>query len=596
MKIEKNIFLKNWNSLEHFQGLLKNLFLNSSDKIVNAFELQRARALIILSLISFIFSISGAITVSLNLALFFQLMSAGFFISFLIGKTKHYKLAGFTYNLTFFLPVFFNINNFQNNSIDYFYWHMAILCAPLLLMIFWASWQTISFVSLFLLILEIIIIHFNSSLSFSLLYIPLIITGFLGIISASYSYSRQNFENYLDKEIDKLKFFINDTKSQLKDRILIEEKLIDNYEKVEKDNYFRGSFLESMSAQFQNKLMPIDHFIHEFKKNKKLPEPIEQSIADFKKYIEDILYIGKIEQQNYNKNLTTFDFNNFVEQIITAYNKGIKNNKIGFLTYISPSIPEKILADKITLQKIINSLLEIITNLTNEGEVFFKIELNEFQVKSDNTDTFNIRLEISNTEQGVLLDIFKSITNTYYSKDSIKNIPNFEKIIFNLILLKKSIEIIGGRFEIKSQHSMGNRIFVYLSLKKAKEIEKKQVSYKSAKILLISENMTERFILSSYLDALGIKHTIKINIDDAFKYLKKEMNKKNSLNGLIINHNQLSLNHLDLINKKYKEKLKVILLLKNSKFKNHSIGTKIIKKPILRSVFLSEIEKLFASN
>ena len=171
-----------------------------------------------------------------------------------------------------------------------------------------------------------------------------------------------------------------------------------------------------------------------------------------KTLVNQILDLQKLDEDLLSLDLSEFEIISFCKEIVSSF-KGYSSQNNCKLIFEANISEAQITFDQGRLQSIITNLLSNAFKFNKEnGEVFFKLNLNAYQ----------LLLKISDTGKGISSDHLKKLGERYYQIGNSNT--NVEGSGIGLAYVKEIIELINGKFSISSKLEKGTTITISLPL------------------------------------------------------------------------------------------------------------------------------------
>ncbi len=289
----------------------------------------------------------------------------------------------------------------------------------------------------------------------------------------------------------------------LEDKILALE--LDK-EKAERAFKSRNEFLSTVSHELRtplNAIIGITHLLIE-DNPKKSQENYLTSLQFSGEYLLDfinqILEYNKLESGHFqveNSNFSIFELAKKIEKSLIAQAKS-KNDSLQF--EVDSEIPNNLIGDHVKLSQILLNLITNAIKFTENGEVKVAIKL-----LSINKHVVFIYFEVSDTGIGIPEDKLEAVFESF-SQGSVEINRKYGGTGLGLNIVKKLVEILGGKIKLESKMGHGTTFSFVLNFSIGDEIpfseEKKYDPSKLAdkKILLVEDNKINQMVISKMLE------------------------------------------------------------------------------------------------
>ena len=273
-----------------------------------------------------------------------------------------------------------------------------------------------------------------------------------------------------------------------------------------------------------------------------------------------------------------------------------KNENVALKFDINSNIPTILYGDDIKLKQILISVLTNSINNTKTG--FINVSLSAI-VKYD---VARLIINIEDTGCGMSIDKINTILddNRELSK---KEVVKLDKLDMDLVATIKSIKLLGGSFNIKSEENKGSTFTIVIDqkcdIKEKTDIMKDIEKYSSdvfgrKRVLIVDDDKEELFKISDILS----KYNVDINTTMSGKECTYKIKSGEIYNLIIIDDelkNESALGTLEELkkNKEFNSKVIVMLGIGKKQLRNHYIEdgfTDVILKENLKDELKEKIE------
>ena len=234
-----------------------------------------------------------------------------------------------------------------------------------------------------------------------------------------------------------------------------------------------------------------------------LKQDIKLAVKHIEMVVRDVLDLSSIEAKTFIFRLKSMNIKKIIEQIVLKLNGRLKskNVEIKFTCQIKDIIYD---IDAEKFSKIINNILfkcikyvpnGVIEIIVNEIEQMHEFAVLQFTIKDNG-------LGITEQQKIKMFCKFSDFSSNFHDNSGTG---------LGIVLSQKLIELMGGKFTIKSEIGKGSEYIFTLKLKK-NDIKIKneifQYKTKSASILLVEDNMINQKVLANILKSAGHSCTI----------------------------------------------------------------------------------------
>ena len=277
-------------------------------------------------------------------------------------------------------------------------------------------------------------------------------------------------------------------------------------EKAEKAFKSRNEFLSTVSHELRtplNAIIGITHLLIE-DNPKKSQENYLTSLQFSGEYLLDfinqILEFNKLESGHFqieNSNFSIFELAKKIEKSLIAQAKS-NNDELQF--EVDSEIPNNLIGDQVKLSQILLNLITNAIKFTDNGEVKVAIKL-----LSINKHVVFIYFEVTDTGIGIPEDKLEAVFESF-SQGSVEINRKYGGTGLGLNIVKKLVEILGGKIKLESKMGQGTTFSFVLNFTIGDEIpfsqDKKYDPSKLAnkKILLVEDNKINQMVISKMLE------------------------------------------------------------------------------------------------
>lgn len=448
-----------------------------------------------------------------------------------------------------------------------------------------------------LIIISAIVIFIKNKSGFTkdMPFVCLIILYVVGLVIRNY-YPSIMFENFLFTFMLFIMYFTIENP----DLKMVNE-LLRNKELVEKQMEDKSRFLfevtEDIKGPAKNILMLSDTFYKLNEKDQKDAIKIIRSNANgilFK--INNVLNISSMDASKikiFNNEYNIYNLFEVVEGIAKNLNK---NENVALKFGINSNIPTILYGDDVRLKQILVSVLTNSINNTKTG--FINVSLSAI-VKYD---VARLIINIEDTGCGMSIDKINTILDDNREL-SMKEVVKLDKLDMDLVATIKSIKLLGGSFNIKSEENKGSTFTIVIDqkcdIKEKTDIMKDIEKYSSdvfgrKRVLIVDDDKEELFKISDILSKYNVDINTTMSGEDCIYKIKS-----GEIYNLIIIDDELknesALGTLQELKKNKKFNSKVIVMLGDEKkyLKGHYIEdgfTDVIIKENIKDELKEKIE------
>ena len=287
------------------------------------------------------------------------------------------------------------------------------------------------------------------------LYFSLVLFVVVTFIQLIYNYDFNDLSYIFSVAVVSMYFTI-----ESQDNKLVEELKTAKDEAVLADKA-KTEFLTNMSHEIRTPMNTILGFSQSLLKEKDLTEETvkndAKNIYDASKslldLINNILDISRIESGKEKKEEKEYLLESLVFEINSTVSSKINKDDLKFKIDVNQDMPSKFYGDYSKIYKILLCTLINAINYTNFGEV--KLEIDGINEK----DGYYLSFVISNTGHAMKTENFEKDFNDFVKLgNSTQN--NIDSVTLGLIIAKRLVNILDGKFEFKNEIGKGTKYFI----------------------------------------------------------------------------------------------------------------------------------------
>ena len=295
-------------------------------------------------------------------------------------------------------------------------------------------------------------------------------------------------------------------------------------------NKMKSEFLANMSHEIRTPMNAIIGFIDLLYDTeltdvqKEYINIIKSSSENLLRILNDILDLSKLEAGKMDFEESEIDIKELIANCINIFSKRAREKSLALKYEIDENVPPHLIGDPIRISQIINNLLSNSIKFTEKGEIGIKVSL-----KSKKDNIAEILFIVYDTGIGIPEDkkdkIFESFTQTDSSISK-----KYGGTGLGLTIVKKIIEVYGGKIWVESKEGKGSKFFFTLKLKIAESAlakEKKKfieevIKFKDARVLVAEDNKTNQILIKEIFKKFNIFVDIASNGIEALKKLSEK--------------------------------------------------------------------------
>ncbi|MET0760411.1 MAG: ATP-binding protein [Flavobacterium sp.] len=288
----------------------------------------------------------------------------------------------------------------------------------------------------------------------------------------------------------------------------------------------RSEFLSTVSHELRTPLHAINGITHLLleEKPKKSQLNYLTSLQFSGNYlltfINEILEINRIESSTVEAENINFNLKLLLKNIQKSLKELAHNNNNRYILEIDDAIPDNLIGDPTKLSQIFMNLINNALKFTKNGEVKVIAKLN-----SSNKESASVYFEVLDTGIGIPEDKLETVFDSF-SQGSIEINRKYGGTGLGLNIVKKLIDILGGKIKLESKVDHGSTFTFDLNFKIGTEmpvIINKQYDesiLENKKILLVEDNKINQMITKKMLENKKIICEIIDNGEDAIESVR----------------------------------------------------------------------------
>ncbi len=312
---------------------------------------------------------------------------------------------------------------------------------------------------------------------------------------------------------------------------------------AESANKAKSDFLANMSHEIRTPLNSILGF-SEILKEKAGDESrfnyylnaIMASGKSLLRLINDILDLSKIEAGKLELQKDEVRISDIINDIKQIYYIKIVEKNIEFTVNIAPDVPEYLLLDGARLRQVLLNLIGNAVKFTQRGSIKVNVysggsksSTKEVTGMSKKVDLF---IEVCDTGIGIPKKQQKNIFYPFQQQEG-QNAKKYGGTGLGLAISRRLIEIMDGGISLESEEGVGSTFKIHLpsvlqimnKYRKNRGTQKNEnvsqsIVFEKRKALIVDDNKTNRFLVSSYLSDFGFDQEQAVNGLDALKKME----------------------------------------------------------------------------
>ncbi|MBI2418489.1 MAG: PAS domain S-box protein [Ignavibacteriales bacterium] len=349
-------------------------------------------------------------------------------------------------------------------------------------------------------------------------------SGYLGFFYTGSS------RNWMNGDVSYLSF-IAEIFSQLFERKMMEDELIDAKKLAEESSRTKEQFLAHMSHELRTPLNAIigsTYLLERTLPNAKQIEYLDTiriSADSLLSLVNDILDYSRIKAGKVEFKKVDFSLEQIVQMAYKIARIQAEHKSLSISNSIAPNVPAVLFGDPERLSQILINLLANAVKYTDSGSVSLTVELEKQDV-----DVWHILFTIKDTGIGISKQnqkiIFDDFTRSRSPQSKMRDGTGL-----GLSICKNLVSQFGGRIEIESKTGKGSTFRVHLPF--ASPVNKTIIhfehssgllsgSLKDVKVLVVEDNEFNRLIIRDLMHVWKADCRLAIDGESAYELLQNE--------------------------------------------------------------------------
>ncbi len=285
-------------------------------------------------------------------------------------------------------------------------------------------------------------------------------------------------------------------------------------------NQAKSEFLANMSHELRTPLNGILGFAQVLEGSPNLTEKNREGVSIIYQcgshlltLINDILDLSKIEARRLELVTASIDLPNFLNSVTEICGIRAKQKGISFNVLISDNLPIAIETDEKRLRQVLINLLGNAIKFTDNGGVFFKVEVLEIKQDSEQSPIAKIRFQIEDTGVGMSSEQLEKIFLPFEQAGSAEQ--RSEGTGLGLAISHRIAALMGSQIQVQSHLGEGSIFWLDLAVPITLGSESHRGGINSTQqnitgiqgnapqVLIVDDDDNHRSILSNLLQEIG---------------------------------------------------------------------------------------------
>ena len=313
------------------------------------------------------------------------------------------------------------------------------------------------------------------------------------------------------------------------------ERLQIAYENADLESRAKTEFMNRMSHDIRTPLNGIMGMIELLRKEwgnlEKMDDYVNKiylSTSHLAELVNDILDMSKIDSDNIQLQMESFDLTNLMDQVNAIVEAQMSEMKIKYTQHRDDLKHTFIVGDQLQLRRI---LLNLMSNAIKYNKIGGKIEFSAEEIACDEKSV-TFKFIVSDSGVGMSEEFVKNELFKPFTQEKSDARTRYKGTGLGMAIVKKLIEKMGGTINVESVLDEGTKYTVQLTFEKAEEttVAKSNVIEDNAlegiNILLVEDNDINMEIAQFYLEDYGADVDIAWNGKEAFEIFKNSKSGK----------------------------------------------------------------------
>ncbi len=326
-------------------------------------------------------------------------------------------------------------------------------------------------------------------------------------------------------------------KKEIQKRELIQIDLEKAKSEADEANKYKSNFMARMSHEIRTPLNAITGMTYLLKETQltsiqnMYADRIVLASSTMLNIINDILDFSKIEAGKEELEITTFNLDEIINNVVNIVSYKFDEQGIEFKLFKDTKVPNWFFGDKNRIEQILLNVLNNAAKFTDSGYVHLSVRLIEKE-----KEKYHLAFCIKDTGIGMNEEQVKNLFVPFTQGDISIN-RRFGGSGLGLSIVKNHVDLMGGQIQVSSSLGEGTTFVINLSLNMYKEMENdiyKQTALteeqpkekediiqtklkKKQSVLVAEDNKTNQLIIKSLLKQAGINSILAANGKEAIE-------------------------------------------------------------------------------
>ncbi len=224
----------------------------------------------------------------------------------------------------------------------------------------------------------------------------------------------------------------------------------------------------------------------------------EKSSTMLLSIINDILDLSKIEAGKLDLQEIEFDLRASVEEVTALVASNARDKLIEVASFVERDVPNQVRGDPYRIRQVLLNLMGNAVKFTQDGEVVAHVS-----VKQDGEHGLVVRVQVRDTGIGIEPEVAEKLFQPFTQADA-STTRRFGGTGLGLVISKRLVNLMGGEIGVDSTANEGSTFWFTVRLARSESPpQRTERDLRTARVLIVDDNATNRLILESYLRNWG---------------------------------------------------------------------------------------------